>query len=230
MNVALTRAKCSVFILGNAATLERSDEDWRSIVHDARNRSLLTDVSYHRTSDVKFELTCLEVDVTYFTSAGTGPVKTVPARRAPSKTIPVPGPPLPELSTPQQLAAVSQRDAASRGTQTVDPTAQPASAVATVTPSPMNSVPAIPVLSLASSPLLANSPVSDPQAGQKRPVGSGDVGGPDPKRRPPPDGQPRPSSKPKLPPVREKKKPSIFMPSKVRTAQSRQIIKHAEST
>ena len=44
MNVALTRAKSSIFILGNASTLERSDEDWRKIVTDARQRSCLFDV------------------------------------------------------------------------------------------------------------------------------------------------------------------------------------------
>lgn len=44
MNVALTRAKSSLFILGNAPTLERSDATWRDIVLDARTRSLLMDV------------------------------------------------------------------------------------------------------------------------------------------------------------------------------------------
>jgi hypothetical protein len=44
MNVALTRAKSSMFILGHAPTLERSDEIWRKIVHDARSRALLCDV------------------------------------------------------------------------------------------------------------------------------------------------------------------------------------------
>lgn len=49
MNVALTRAKSSMFILGNAATLERSNADWKEIVNNARTRSLLTDVSHPRT-------------------------------------------------------------------------------------------------------------------------------------------------------------------------------------
>ena len=44
MNVALTRAKSSLFVLGHAATLERSDQTWRSIVNDARERSHLVDV------------------------------------------------------------------------------------------------------------------------------------------------------------------------------------------
>lgn len=45
MNVALTRAKASLFVLGHAPTLERSDETWRDIVHDARSRGSLVDVS-----------------------------------------------------------------------------------------------------------------------------------------------------------------------------------------
>lgn len=44
MNVALTRARSSVFVLGNAATLERSDKTWASIVQNARERELLIDV------------------------------------------------------------------------------------------------------------------------------------------------------------------------------------------
>jgi len=48
MNVALTRAKSSLFILGNVKTLERSDEFWRQIVEDARNRSFLQPVCAHR--------------------------------------------------------------------------------------------------------------------------------------------------------------------------------------
>ncbi|KAI0086495.1 SEN1 N terminal-domain-containing protein [Irpex rosettiformis] len=51
MNVALTRAKASVFILGNAATLERSDQNWKAIVQDARDRAALidADVSFFTT-------------------------------------------------------------------------------------------------------------------------------------------------------------------------------------
>jgi senataxin len=45
MNVALTRAKSTLFVLGNAATLERSDNRWNTIVNDARGRGLLVDVS-----------------------------------------------------------------------------------------------------------------------------------------------------------------------------------------
>lgn len=45
MNVAFTRAKSSLFILGHAATLERSDAIWARVVQDARERSHLLTVS-----------------------------------------------------------------------------------------------------------------------------------------------------------------------------------------
>ncbi|EPQ54489.1 hypothetical protein GLOTRDRAFT_42828 [Gloeophyllum trabeum ATCC 11539] len=45
MNVALTRAKSSLFVLGHAPTLERSDKTWRDIVSDARTRQRLAEAS-----------------------------------------------------------------------------------------------------------------------------------------------------------------------------------------
>lgn len=45
MNVALTRAERSFFVIGDAATLERCNEDWKTIVNDARERGFLVDVS-----------------------------------------------------------------------------------------------------------------------------------------------------------------------------------------
>jgi len=44
MNVALTRAKSSLFVIGNAATLERSASDWNTIVKDARERKFIRNV------------------------------------------------------------------------------------------------------------------------------------------------------------------------------------------
>ena len=44
LNVAITRSRASLFILGHAATLERSDEMWKEIVRDARSTSRLLNV------------------------------------------------------------------------------------------------------------------------------------------------------------------------------------------
>lgn len=44
MNVAVTRARASLFILGNASTLERSDDKWKRVIDDARGRKLLVKV------------------------------------------------------------------------------------------------------------------------------------------------------------------------------------------
>ncbi|CUA67598.1 Helicase SEN1 [Rhizoctonia solani] len=41
MNVAITRSRSSLFILGHAATLERCNATWKSIVEDARTRRCL---------------------------------------------------------------------------------------------------------------------------------------------------------------------------------------------
>ena len=45
MNVALTRARASLFILGHCPTLERSDKTWKDIITDARERGCLIEVS-----------------------------------------------------------------------------------------------------------------------------------------------------------------------------------------
>ncbi|TFY69567.1 hypothetical protein EVJ58_g358 [Rhodofomes roseus] len=66
MNVALTRAKSSIFVLGHAPTLERSDDIWRSIVVDARERNRLANVN-----------------VAYFTAPTKATTKPVSSTKAP---------------------------------------------------------------------------------------------------------------------------------------------------
>ncbi|KAG8682221.1 DEAD-box type RNA helicase [Ceratobasidium sp. 394] len=41
MNVAITRSRSSLFVLGHAATLERCNQTWKTIVEDARTRGHL---------------------------------------------------------------------------------------------------------------------------------------------------------------------------------------------
>ncbi|TBU62332.1 SEN1 N terminal-domain-containing protein [Dichomitus squalens] len=95
MNVALTRAKASLFVLGNAPTLERSDDIWRKIVDNARSRTSL-----------------IKADVAYFTAPNTYtaplPQPTKPKPKPASKTIVGPPPP-PDLATPRELKAIANR-------------------------------------------------------------------------------------------------------------------------
>lgn len=44
VNVALTRSRSSLYILGNAGTLARSDEFWSKLVEDAKDRKLFITV------------------------------------------------------------------------------------------------------------------------------------------------------------------------------------------
>lgn len=46
MNVAITRSRSSLFIIGHAPTLERSNETWKQIVEDARSRACLSEVKH----------------------------------------------------------------------------------------------------------------------------------------------------------------------------------------
>jgi senataxin len=46
VNVAITRSRSSLYILGNAATLKRSDSIWKQIVDDASNRNLISRVRF----------------------------------------------------------------------------------------------------------------------------------------------------------------------------------------
>ncbi|KZV70184.1 hypothetical protein PENSPDRAFT_607629 [Peniophora sp. CONT] len=87
LNVAITRAKSSLFILGHAPTLERSDENWRHMVQDARSRQLLTDI-----------------DGSYFTGSGAPPVARNSSKAAPP---PPPPPPLPKPIVPVMPASSS---------------------------------------------------------------------------------------------------------------------------
>lgn len=89
MNVALTRAKSSLFILGNAPTLERSNQDWKEIVGNARSRGVLTDV----------------VDLSYFTErSAVSPSQPKVQAQAGKPVKPPSGPKPPDsLVTPQSL-------------------------------------------------------------------------------------------------------------------------------
>ncbi|PCH40128.1 helicase sen1 [Wolfiporia cocos MD-104 SS10] len=83
MNVAITRAKASLFVLGHAPTLGRSDETWREVIADARERAALVDV-----------------DITYFTT----PLKVAKTKPTPSVAKQPSPQPSTNLSLPSNLA------------------------------------------------------------------------------------------------------------------------------
>jgi len=56
MNVALTRARSSLYVLGHAATLERSDVIWQRIVHDAKERDCFIDNVNKQTFEAPFRV------------------------------------------------------------------------------------------------------------------------------------------------------------------------------
>ncbi|KAG6816805.1 hypothetical protein H0H87_002774 [Tephrocybe sp. NHM501043] len=127
MNVALTRAKSSLFILGNAPTLERSDETWKSIIGDARTRSSL-----------------LTTDPTFFTTASV--VRTVvPPPPSPVKSSKAPPPPasLPsDLVTPKNFKSMHYSGPSkAQAVMSSDKISQPSQ--------PVHQVPALPPLNTA---------------------------------------------------------------------------------
>lgn len=100
MNVALTRARSSLFILGNVPTLERSDENWRQIIQDARSRQRMVDAT-----------------IAYFTSPSN---RVLPAPAAKPKAAPIfplplkdSEPQIPELIKPKDAMKSSMKRIAS---------------------------------------------------------------------------------------------------------------------
>ncbi|KAG5732132.1 hypothetical protein E4T56_gene2153 [Termitomyces sp. T112] len=177
MNVALTRAKSSLFILGNAPTLERSDDTWRDIVADARTRSSL-----------------INADPTFFTTSSTAHL--VPPPPTPTKNAKVvPSVPVPsDLMTPRDYKATQQIKGPSKAQQASDAISQPSSS--TINGLSLNGLP--------HSNDLKQLPRADhhmipPSESRKRPIESIEPSaqGPDAqvsKPRPPPAKRPKQAS------------------------------------
>jgi len=107
MNVALTRARSSLFILGNAPTLERSDATWKDIVLDARSRSALFDVRVlpPRLSTVP---NFTQTDSTYFTRSTTNQLPPLVSPSKETNVIPVAQIPS-DLITPRDFKVTIRR-------------------------------------------------------------------------------------------------------------------------
>jgi len=67
MNVALTRARSSLFILGNARTLQRSDDYWKQIIQDAESRFMLLNVRPPGNSiHTSYDFILLKIETGYY--------------------------------------------------------------------------------------------------------------------------------------------------------------------
>ncbi|CDZ98451.1 helicase sen1 [Phaffia rhodozyma] len=108
MNVALTRAKSSLFIIGHAPTLEGGGAQWYGIVNDAKQRGAMLD--YHQYFSFS---SAPRVDINsaapLVTSAPIPPPVALPPRSPPSAPAAMlkansPGPSLIELSTPKEIS------------------------------------------------------------------------------------------------------------------------------
>lgn len=145
MNVALTRARSSLFILGNASTLERSNATWGSIVQDARERSALLDVSEWSCSSQTSGLTSPQVDESYFSTIDvSSPKQGSPKRPAQSRQLKKASPAQPpptNLQTPRQLKASKSLTSPSRTRQPLDSS----NPTAPVNEAPSNTQASIPV-------------------------------------------------------------------------------------
>ncbi|KAH9950533.1 SEN1 N terminal-domain-containing protein [Amylocystis lapponica] len=198
MNVALTRAKSSLFVLGHAPTLERSDNTWRNIVEDAKARSCFMDVSA-----IKYSWNPLtfsrKVDVAFFTSPSVM-TKSLPAKSAkPKSKINLPPTPI-NLATPRELKALANATSSSVGAGS----AREAHSVETTNAS-----------SRATSSTLPSSP-GDSKIPQKRSVldSEQNEGPAPPPPRPQENNEIPPKPRPRRPVKRPKQPPSLFIPKK----------------
>ena len=212
MNVALTRARASLFVLGHCPTLERSDKTWKDIITDARERGCLVEVSTSETHCDAQKLNDLppQADVNLFT----GPMRKAspkPPAKSP-KTVAIKSQPIPTTlvaarsigsqgkasPTSPQRPHVSPSDPTSTSPPSVlMPARHPPSTQPSVTNPDASLIPPKPAVQSSDTKSSATSPaVSEPSAGN----------GPKPTQ----------NSRPAQPVKRPKQPPSLFIPKKVR--------------
>jgi len=215
MNVAMTRAKTSLFLLGNALTLERSDEVWAKIVQDARDRHHLMIIELSKTGGkLPVSLTTSIPEVQSIVSSPVKAAPKVPPSAAASHSSAVP------IMKPKELKkSISVRIPAPGLTKGAEPTPN--------TPStdvqPLKT--ASPSLKRPASGDLEPRPPIPISTSLKRSASDDFV----PRPPPPPPGtnssgagtsstsmQPHlePQARPNPPPRRPKPPPSLFIPKK----------------
>jgi senataxin len=215
MNVALTRARASLFILGHCPTLERSDKTWKDIISDARERGCLIEVSASESHCGARKLNDLppQGDAQLFS----GSIR--PIRKASPK---------PPAKTPKKAAIESQpipttlvaaRSIGSQGTTTPkllqrphvspsDPTSTSPPSILIPTPHPPSTQPSVSTPDVSLIPPKPAIQSSDAKSSATPPAVS----------RPTASNGPKPTqnSGPAQPVKRPKQPPSLFIPKKVR--------------
>ncbi len=211
MNVALTRARASLFVLGHCPTLERSDKTWKDIITDARERGCLVEV---RVSDAhsdaqKLSKFALQADVNLFTGSMTKASLKPPVK--PPKKVAIESQPIP-------TTLVAARSIGSQGTTTSTSLQRPHISPSDPNPSPPMLIPARnppstqPLTTTPDVSLIPLKPAvlsSDTELSTTPPVVSEPTAGS--------GSKPTQNSRPAQPVKRPKQPPSLFIPKKVRS-------------
>ncbi|KAI9443210.1 SEN1 N terminal-domain-containing protein [Lactarius indigo] len=191
MNVALTRARASLFVLGHCPTLERSDNTWKDIILDARARGFL-----------------VEADVGLFTAPKTK-TKALP-HKPPSK-------PLNKAPTNVQVVPDTLVAARSIGSQGAAPSAP---SQITLSPAKPTSVSAGPTPARKPAPSPPPAPATLPAAPATLPKSTNEVessGAPVVPSESSARSDPKPTQNPPRltqPVKRPKQAPNLFIPKK----------------
>jgi senataxin len=215
MNVALTRARASLFVLGHCPTLERSDKTWKDIITDARERGCLVEVRASETHCGTQKLNDLppQADANLFNVPIKPTRKTSPKppaktpKKAAIESQPIPTTLVAARSigpqgaiTPKSLQRphVSPSDPASTSSPSVlIPASHPPSTQPSASTPDVSLIPPKPAVQSSDTKSSATSPaISEPTAGN----------GPKPTQ----------NSRPAQPVKRPKQPPNLFIPKKVR--------------
>ena len=213
MNVALTRARASLFVLGHCPTLERSDRTWKDIICDARERAFLIEVKYIQklANPHANVLIRLQADVGFFTSPIANGPPPKPSSKPPKKAA------IDSHTVPDTLVPARQIGSQVSASVSQSPLSSPSKPAST--PLPPGLVPARKPSFIQPPPTSSGGSLdsSKPTVGQPSVVKSsqtltatsntpGPIGsGPKPTQNPRP---PQPVKRPKQP-------PTLFIPKKV---------------
>jgi senataxin len=219
MNVALTRARASLFVLGHCPTLERSDRTWKDIICDARERGFLIEVS--TTIGCKSAWECPnsspQADVGFFTR----PIANVPPPPKPTSK-PSKKATADSHSVPDTLVPARQIGSQVSASVPQSPLSSPSKSAST--PLPPGLVPARKSSFIQPPPTSSGGSVDSPKptVGQPSNVKSSQTLSATSNNPGPITNGPKPMQNPRPPqPVkRPKQPPSLFIPKKVRPSRT----------